>query len=345
MTAHTALVLSQAQDFINRFSKLLKKTGFKVSARSPGADSNDTEVPTADLLFIDNQDGTIRFDQHLRPLFEKNPPMVALNFGQPLGETCPDYSIIQVQQEQVQLDSFLANYREFLTRAKSRPELAALIIHDIRSPLNSMLAYLELLLNQTFGELNEGQVNFLEKSMVLGDQILDMLEELNEVYRSEQYVFSLEKDPVQLEKIIDEALVNVWVKADQKNIQIKKDLPRKLPTVMVDAFQIQRVFLNLVGNAIKYCPPNSKVVIKARRTSDRLLTVSIMDNGGGIPEDHLSRIFKRAVRVEQQPERQEGYGLGLYICKLIVKAHGGTIHAENNPEGGVSFIFTLPTKK
>ena len=100
--------------------------------------------------------------------------------------------------------------------------------------------------------------------------------------------------------------------------------------------------MNLLGNAIKYSPDHSTVTIKAEQRSQRQLEVSVIDNGGGIPEADLKHIFKKLFRASGDTNQQKGYGLGLYICKLIVKAHGGTIRAENNEQGGMSFIFTLP---
>jgi len=292
---------------------------------------------------VDNRQGIFDYPRLFEFLNRHSPKTVVVDVDGK-GQTVPLNHAYLFRSEggNIGLDSFIANISELFRREIARGELAAMLIHDIRSPLNSMNAYIELLLNRTFGPLNEGQQNFLEKAINLGDQTLEMLEDIHDIYRTEQHIFSLDREPFAAHKVVDDALLNIWPIADRKNIKIRKKVSRWLPKVYGDTFQIQRVLVNLLENAIKYCPENAELTVEVHKQSRQVARFLVRDNGGGIPENALKEIFRKSFRIKSDAQHQKGFGLGLYICKLIVKTHGGTIHAENNDQGGVTMIFTLP---
>ncbi len=117
-------------------------------------------------------------------------------------------------------------------------------------------------------------------------------------------------------------------------------LPRDLPLVEIDSLLIERVFANLLENAVKYTPPGTPIEISAvARTNELVVTVS--DQGHGIPAGEEQRIFEKFHRVASEGN-QGGAGLGLTICRAIVEAHGGRMWADNLPSGGAAFYFALP---
>ena len=128
------------------------------------------------------------------------------------------------------------------------------------------------------------------------------------------------------------------------NIQIKKNIHSKLDEVIAEDFQIQRLLTNLFVNAIKYSPADSHIIIKTEMDTDKYLKISLIDSGQGVLEENISYLFDKYYRVKQN-NFKEGYGLGLYICKIIVKTHGGKIWAKNNELGGLTVTFTLPLAK
>ena len=340
---HLAILFSHRQQFGASYQDILRKNGFTLQHEQSMTAWLAGVKKHPEICICDNMDGEFPFESLLDYVHRKSPHTAVFNAhdGHPYFPEDSFY-FYNLYDGQLSLDTFLSSLNAFFRRVKSRTDLAAMLIHDIRSPLNSMLAYSELLLNQSFGELNDGQKKFLEKSMVLGDQVLDMLEDLNEVYKSEQYIFSIEKEPFEMETVIEQALLNLWVQADRKQIVIQKSIEYNLPHINGDAFQIQRVLMNLIGNAVKYCPAASTITVSANRKSRHLVEVVVSDNGGGIAEDHLKRVFRKSIRIEDKTRQEKGHGLGLYICKIIVKAHSGAIHAENNTGGGLSVVFTLP---
>ena len=128
----------------------------------------------------------------------------------------------------------------------------------------------------------------------------------------------------------------------KKNISLKMDLHENLPDIMGDEAQLERVLWNLVGNAIKFTPSGGTISIGSR-VDDGHVSISVNDTGMGIPEDALPQLFTEFRRLKGS-ETIEGTGLGLFIVKSIVEAHGGTVHAESKLGDGSKFIVRLPTR-
>jgi two-component system sensor histidine kinase KdpD len=122
--------------------------------------------------------------------------------------------------------------------------------------------------------------------------------------------------------------------------QIETRLPRDLPLLRFDAMLIERVLCNLLENASKYTPANSRVTISAE-VAGNFASISVFDNGPGLPVGREESLFEKFTRGEKESSTT-GVGLGLAICRAIVEAHGGMIRAGKSPEGGAAFIFTLP---
>jgi signal transduction histidine kinase len=126
---------------------------------------------------------------------------------------------------------------------------------------------------------------------------------------------------------------------DEKTISLDLQIETGLQKVMADPERIQQTLSNLVGNAIKFSPAGSKIVVVARKDTDNVI-ISVLDNGRGIPADQLPRVFDRYWQ-SSRTDRQ-GAGLGLAISKGIVEAHGGRIWLESKPAEGTTVSFTLP---
>jgi signal transduction histidine kinase len=305
-----------------------------------------SELPAlvhSDLFLIDNESGHfpyLLFFQNLNHHFQKS---FIINFGiPPPADVAVNANLVNLRTPED--DSFpriLTFIDKILHREKLQLEFSSMLLHDIRSPLNSMIGYLELLISGTFGKLEPGHRNILEKSIDLGDQTLDLLEELSDVYMFEQGAFIIEQQSVDLTSVTESVLRTVWVKADHKNIKISKKIPPELNYLLADEFQIQRLLLNVLMNAISYSPENSSILLEVQPFENNSVRVSVKDTGRGIPETELPHLFKKYYRFPQKKNRK-GHGLGLYICKVITEAHGGKIWAENEPKGGLAIHFTLP---
>ncbi len=252
----------------------------------------------------------------------------------------------QLGYSDIDNDRFLlCIYRQAMHK-KNQAELSAMLIHDLRSPLQSLMSYLELIENEVFGEINDGQHKMISHALSLSEDMQGLLEELNKIYQYEQksYVFEMEKTP--LKSLLDMVLPALWVLADKKNIKFNPQIISDLPVVEIDIQAIYRVLVNLVSNAINHSPENSivrlivQIIEKTEQSS--IVQFKVIDSGKGIDAEQINYIFDKFYRVKDNNAKKSGYGLGLYISKLIVEAHGGTISAYNNREGGMTFYFTLP---
>jgi two-component system sensor histidine kinase KdpD len=140
-----------------------------------------------------------------------------------------------------------------------------------------------------------------------------------------------------VEEVIGAALSRLGQRLADRRVTTR--VPPDLPLVAIDDVLIEQVLVNLLDNALKYTPPASPITIIATGT-DRAVTVEVADRGPGLPPGEEDKVFEKFYR--GQPAAGRGAGLGLAICHAIVKAHGGRIWAQNLPEGGVAFLFTLP---
>lgn len=245
-------------------------------------------------------------------------------------------------------ERYLSCIYKHARQKKNQTELSAMLIHDLRSPLQSLMSYLELIENEVFGEINDGQRKMISHALSLSDDLQGLLEELSKIYQYEQksYVFTMEKTP--LKSLLDMVLPALWVLADKKNIKFTPQIISDLPVVEIDVQAIYRVLVNLVSNAISHSPQNSIVRLNVQLIEKEgqtpLVQFKIIDSGKGIDSEQIGYIFNKFYRIQDESIRKSGYGLGLYISKLIVEAHGGSISAYNNREGGMTFYFTLPVK-
>jgi signal transduction histidine kinase len=154
---------------------------------------------------------------------------------------------------------------------------------------------------------------------------------------------------VRLAALVDEVLAVLTPEFERANVEPLNDIPFDLPPVQADPDMLTRVFSNLCDNALRHTPPGGSVVIDAAQQGN-FLEISVTDSGEGIPTGALPRVFDRFYRAD--PSRHSGApseaavaggsGLGLAIVRAIVEAHGGTVQAENVPQGGARIVFTLP---
>ncbi len=218
-------------------------------------------------------------------------------------------------------------------------DLVAEIVHEMRTPLMSIVGYSELMQQPavTLEQCRQFAGIIVGEAERLGGLANDFLE----LAKLESGRASLSHDRVDLSTVIRMAIGVLVPQADEKQVGLSADVPDDLPPVMGDAQRLHQVMLNLMGNGIKYCRPGDNITVTARCEGDNLV-VSVADTGPGIPADILPRIFERFYRVPGAEERTVGSGLGLTISRKIVEAHGGEISVGSEEGEGTTFTFTLP---
>ena len=220
-------------------------------------------------------------------------------------------------------------------------DLISEIVHEMRTPLSSIVAYSELMQRSgaTLGQCQQF-AGVIEHE---ADRLSELATHFLDLAQLESGRASMAQDPVELSTVIHMAVKVLAVQADDKQIGLSVDIPFALPLILGDAQRLHQVMLNLVGNSIKYCRPGDEITITARSEGDHL-TVSVADTGPGIAAEALPHIFERFYRVPGSGKRASGSGLGLTITQHIIEAHGGDISVSSEEGQGATFTFTLPVE-
>jgi two-component system, OmpR family, phosphate regulon sensor histidine kinase PhoR len=223
---------------------------------------------------------------------------------------------------------------------RARRDMVANISHELRTPIANIRLIIDSLFHEDEKPKRKHSISSLQAIARETDSLLWIMQEMMDLsmIESGQSIFRMIDVP--LRDLIDDAIDRMEDQAGAKDIKISHDVPKKR-YVLCDWDQIRRVLVNLIHNAIKWSPPGGKIFIDARNGGDEI-TVIVSDEGPGVPDDQVERIFERFYQVDSSRSGHEGTGLGLAICKHIVEAHGGRIWAEGRSVAkGGRFLFTL----
>lgn len=224
---------------------------------------------------------------------------------------------------------------------KIRQDFVANVSHELRTPVATIKGYAETLLDGALDD-KENARDFLQIIHSDADRLSKLINDLLDLARIESGKLNLMLKPWPIIPIMERAVSLLRQQAVDKSVTILTDFPDKLPSVLVDENAIAQVLLNLIENAIKYTNDGGKIIVSAKDAGDHVL-VSIKDNGIGIPQEDIPRIFERFYRVDKARSRQLGStGLGLSIVKHILLAHNGDIHVESVVAKGSVFTFSIP---
>lgn len=218
--------------------------------------------------------------------------------------------------------------------------------HEFKTPIFAIQGYVDTLLN---GAIDDASVNkkFLESAAKNVDRMVNLVNDLDAITRLESGEQPLYKQNFIIQDLIKEVFETLSIKIAQRNIKvaIKKGCEQPI-TVFADKEKILQVLINLVENAVKYGKQDGHITASIYKTDESHVLVEISDDGIGIAEEHLGRIFERFYRTDSGRSRNVGgTGLGLAICKHIIEAHGQSIHVRSKLDVGTTIGFTLSSRK
>jgi len=221
-------------------------------------------------------------------------------------------------------------------------DFMANITHEFRTPLSALAASIELMLDQ-LPDLSEAELRELLDSLRWGTLSLQtLIAHLLEGASIEAGRFRVQPRPIDLAATLDEACRVMQPLLEKYRQTLALDVPPDLPPVSADPRRTGQALINLLSNAIKWSPEGAALRLSAR-LREQAVTVTVTDCGPGIPPEHLRDVFIRFAHLKiDDPRAAYGAGLGLSVVKAIVEAQGGQIWAENAPEGGAAFSFTMP---
>ena len=300
------------------------------------------------------------------------PDILGVNLVEELARLCPvtefiivtgyatlDTAIKAVGQERIiayeikplDMGRFLALVRHVMERKKAeearreldrmKSEFIATVSHELRTPLQSIMGFTKLMVqDKALDPIT--QTRFLATIDKQSERLAGLIDDLLDISRLEAGKFVLKRQRLSLRDTIRSAIYELSSLIKEKAILIVDNVPEGLPDVEADEARIKEVMLNLVGNAIKFSGEGGKITVNAQVTHNEIL-VQIIDQGIGIPAEALPHLFQKFYQIDGSNTRiRGGLGLGLYITKQIVEAHGGQIRVESKLNQGSTFSFTLP---
>jgi signal transduction histidine kinase len=220
-----------------------------------------------------------------------------------------------------------------------------MVSHELTSPLTSAREYVTTVLNGTAGPLNDKQHRFLEIARESCDQMCVYVDDLLDVTRLQTEKFAVHPSSVSVDKLVHQVVASIFPTAQEKGIHLKHIIEPDLPEVNIDEARINQVLSNLLNNALKFTPKGGQIMVQVADNpgAPEFLIVSVTDNGLGIERDKLPYIFDRLYQATSNDwETHRGMGLGLYICRELVRLHRGDIWVQSEPGKGSTFSFTIP---
>jgi two-component system sensor histidine kinase BarA len=262
----------------------------------------------------------------------------------------------ELQQKNEKLQEAFDRLRE-LDRLKSN--FLGVVSHELRTPLTSIIGYSEMLAEGIAGPLAGDQLKFVQTINDKGQQLLQLIMSLLDLSKLESGTMSMKKGTVAIGQLLSDVATTLAPKARKRSIEIECTVDPGLPDVQGDSDRLRQVFVNLADNAVKFSPEGSTIHITAGpkalddssdeegfsllEPSRRMIEVSVIDSGIGIPDEERERIFDAFYQVDSSSTREhEGTGLGLSIVKRLVDAHDGTVRASANYPTGAVFSVVLP---
>ena len=273
-----------------------------------------------------------------------------LQQGRPFAEVAPDFFLrmtflfgvailygylsADVRREKVRAEA--AEHKE-----RVKMELVAALAHDIKSPLGIIMGYTERLTDQISGDrANADKIDALDRIQENAQRIVNLVTGFLEASKAEAGKLEIARRPVAVNPLLEQVARQLESDVRKKNLALELRLDDRLPDLTGDSAQLERVFWNLLGNAIKFTPAGGKVTVSSAR-QDGVAAVSIRDTGIGIQPEDLPLLFTQFRRLNSAA-KIDGTGLGLFIVKTIVEAHRGTVQAESPAGGGSNFTVRIP---
>jgi len=226
-----------------------------------------------------------------------------------------------------------------------RNEFIATLSHEIRTPLSSIRESVNMIVEEVFGPVNSNQSKFLKIASIEIQRINKLLNHLLNVSVLESGIRKKTASKVKPETLVHHSTAMFASFAEKKSVLLQVNPPHRSPYLYGVREELQQIFINIVGNAIKFSPEGKSVIISWEMKSDSFILFHVKDLGPGISEEEISLVFTRYYRAKEVRGHLDGVGLGLAISKKIVTSYGGKINVKNNKVGGCTFSFSLPSCK
>jgi signal transduction histidine kinase len=231
------------------------------------------------------------------------------------------------------------------TANRTKSEFLTNMSHELKTPLNSIIGFSDLLIEEIAGPLNEKQSRYVQFISSSGKNLLEIINDILELSKAEAGEEDLNMEEFSVDESINKVISMVFPQTHEKDIKLNYDSENRELWISADEYKFQQIINNLLSNAIKFTPAGGSIDVFSKQEGD-LVTITVKDTGIGILEDGLDKIFKPFIQLDSSLSRNfKGTGLGLTLVKKYVEMHGGNINVESKIGQGSSFRFEMPVTR
>ena len=253
--------------------------------------------------------------------------------------------LLTFENPEAKLLSIEEHNRKVLKKVDSaKDDFISMASHQLRTPLTSIKGYVSMLLSGDFGHLSTEQKKVLSEAYTNSERMAFLIDDFLDVSRLQLGKLELQKMPTRLSQILETEITQLKAAADMRNITIKYNTPESLPILDIDANKLRQVMMNMIDNAIFYSHPRGEIVIELYQQRGQVVFM-VKDQGIGVPRGEQHKLFTKFYRASNaRKARPDGSGVGLYVARKIIVAHGGSLIFESTENVGSTFGFRLPIK-
>ncbi len=228
------------------------------------------------------------------------------------------------------------------TASRLKSEFIANVSYELRTPLNTIIGFTEILKKEYFGSLNARQKEYSEGILESSQRLLALINDILDLATVEAGYMALELETVDVRDMLASVLTLTRERAGAQELELKFDCPADIGTLYADSRRLQQAVFNLISNSMKYTPRGGTITLSARRT-DGEMQIVVADTGIGVAEEDRERVFEKFVRGGPGQSRRSGAGLGLSLVKSFIELHGGRVELDSAPDAGTRVTCYLPT--
>lgn len=247
---------------------------------------------------------------------------------------------------QAQVREATAELRESNKKLKSldnaKDEFISMASHQLRTPLTSVKGYISIVLEGDAGKLNPSQKQLLEQAFASSQRMVYLISDFLNVSRLQTGKFTIERTPVNLAEIVQQEVRQLMSTATSRDLKIETNVPSNMPTLLLDEAKVRQAIMNFIDNAIFYSHPGGVIKVDLVKTA-KDLALTVQDQGIGVPTSERHQLFTKFYRASNaRTARPDGTGVGLFLAKKVVVAHGGSMIFSSAEGKGSTFGFRLP---
>jgi len=229
------------------------------------------------------------------------------------------------------------------TADRLKSEFIANVSYELRTPLNTIIGFTEILVGQYFGDLNARQTEYGSGILESSNRLLMLIDDILDLATIEAGHMTLELDSMDIDGVLNSVLALVRERARQKSIDLECDCPADIGAVVADERRVKQALFNILSNAVKFTPDHGHITLSARRENGQVV-LTISDSGIGISAEDQQRVFGKFERGSNPEARRSGAGLGLALVKSFIELHGGSVRLESAANQGTKVICSLPAR-